>query len=123
MCIRDRFKRVFVLASSHRYSFSGAAVYGQGNYMTPLGELKTDTELETRLVSSHEVFRYYPEAHNHEHSLEVQLPFLQHWLGKDFLLVPVILGTDNPVSYTHLRGFGEKSGNRNFWRYDGRFIS
>lgn len=90
------FKRVFVLASSHRYSFSGAAVYGQGNYMTPLGELKTDTELETRLVSSHEVFRYYPEAHNHEHSLEVQLPFLQHWLGKDFLLVPVILGTDNP---------------------------
>ncbi len=44
------FKRVFVLASSHRYSFSGAAVYGQGNYMTPLGELKTDTELETDLL-------------------------------------------------------------------------
>ena len=39
------YKRVFVLASSHRYSFNGAAVYCHGNYKTLLGEVKVDTKL------------------------------------------------------------------------------
>jgi len=89
------YERVFVLASSHQYLFGGAAVFDSGNYQTPLGEIKTDTELARSLIESSDLFRHYPEAHEYEHSLEVQLPFLQYKLENDFLLVPIILGTNN----------------------------
>jgi len=90
------YKRVFVLASSHRYSFNGAAVFTTGNYKTPLGELKVDTQLAGDLVKSSELFIEHVDAHENEHSIEVQLPFLQHKLGNNFLLVPIILGTHEP---------------------------
>lgn len=90
------YKRVFVLASSHRYSFNGAAVYCNGNYKTPLGEIKVDTQLSKDLVKSSELFIEHADAHENEHSLEVQLPFLQHKPGNNFLLVPIILGTHEP---------------------------
>ena len=88
-----KFKRVFVLASSHRHSFNGAAVYCSGNYVTPLGEIKVDTQLSKNLTKSSELFFNHIASHENEHSLEVQLPFLQHKLGDNFLLVPIILGT------------------------------
>ena len=91
-----RSKRVFVLVSSHRYSFNGAAVYCNGNYLTPLGKIKVDTQLSKELVKNSEWFLDHTEAHENEHSLEVQLPFLQHKLGNNFLLVPIILGTHEP---------------------------
>jgi len=90
------YKRVFVLASSHRYSFNGAAVFCTGNYKTPLGEVKVDTQLSNELLNSSEFFTEFNDAHENEHSLEVQLPFLQHKLGNNFLLVPIILGTHEP---------------------------
>lgn len=89
------YKRVFVLASSHQYLFGGAAIYRSGNYKTPLGELQVDVDLAAKLIESDEIFHDYDEAHQNEHSLEVQLPFLQHKLKNDFLLVPIILGTNN----------------------------
>ncbi len=87
------YKRVFVLASSHRYSFNGAAVYCSGNYITPLGEITVDKQLSKDLTSSSELFVEHKEAHENEHSIEVQLPFIQHKLGENILLVPIILGT------------------------------
>ncbi len=89
------YKRVFVLASSHQFSFGGAAVYCNGNYETLLGEIKVDTKLSEKLIEESDVFYDKPEVHENEHSLEVQLPFLQHKLGNDFLLVPIILGTNS----------------------------
>ncbi len=90
------YKRVFVLASSHLYSFNGAAVYCSGNYMTPLGETKVDTQLSNDLVNSSDLFIEHREAHENEHSIEVQLPFIQHKLGENILFVPIILGTHKP---------------------------
>ena len=88
-----KYKRVFILASSHRFSFNGAAVFSSGNYETPLGVVKTDTRLSKTLIKSSELFFENSAAHEKEHSLEVQLPFLQHKLEDNFLLVPIILGT------------------------------
>ena len=89
------YKRIFVLASSHRFHFGGASVYNRGNYVTPLGEIKVDQKLAYELIDSSPVFFAHTEAHLSEHSLEVQLPFLQHRLGDNMLLVPIILGTGN----------------------------
>jgi AmmeMemoRadiSam system protein B/AmmeMemoRadiSam system protein A len=92
----SNYKRIFVLASSHRYSFNGAAVYCNGNYKTPLDEIQVDNALSKELVKNSAWFFDHPEAHENEHSLEVQLPFLQHKLGNSILLVPIIMGTHDP---------------------------
>jgi hypothetical protein len=99
-----KYKRVFVLASSHRYSFDGAALFCSGNYMTPLGEIVVDMELSSQLLQLSDLFNDYPNAHEQEHSVEVQLPFLQHRLGSGFLLVPIILGTHKPETCKKLAG-------------------
>ncbi|SHF41215.1 hypothetical protein SAMN05444274_105124 [Mariniphaga anaerophila] len=89
------FKRVFVLASSHQFLFGGAAVFDSGNYETPLGEITVDKEVARMLLESGDVFCRNPEAHEQEHSLEVQLPFLQYLFGDGLKLVPIVLGTNN----------------------------
>lgn len=89
------YKRIFIIASSHQFHFKGAVIYNYGNYVTPLGEIMVDINLANQLIDSSEIFQEKPEAHEFEHSLEVQLPFLQFKLKTDFLLVPIIVGTNN----------------------------
>jgi len=90
-----QYEKVFVLASSHQFSFNGASVYCSGNYETPLGEIEVDLDLCENLTEKSTLFTNYPQAHDREHSLEVQLPFLQYKLGDNFVLVPIILGTND----------------------------
>lgn len=85
------FDTVFIIAPSHRARFSGASIYDGAGYRTPLGVVPIDREAVTALVRSDERIRYVPEAHAQEHSLEIQLPFLQTVLG-DFKLVPLVMG-------------------------------
>ncbi len=93
--VKNRYKRILILASSHRFSFKGAAVFASGNYSTPLGEINVDTRFAIDLLGKSDLFFEHKEAHETEHSIEVQLPFLQHRLGRDFVLVPLLLGTHN----------------------------
>ncbi len=90
-----QYKRIFIIASSHRMSFEGASVYSDGNYETPLGEIETDTAMATELCKKSDVFIKRNEAHTSEHSLEVQLPFLQHHMKTPVTIVPIILGTQD----------------------------
>lgn len=87
---------VFILASSHNMHFPGASVYCTGNYETPLGIVEVDKETGKGLTESNNLFCCREDAHFFEHSLEVQLPFLQVRLGSEFKLVPIILGTQKP---------------------------
>jgi MEMO1 family protein len=92
----ENYKKIFILASSHQFMFGGAAVFDAGNYKTPLGEVEVDTELARQLIESNKIFISNTEAHRLEHSLEVQLPFLQYKLKNNLLIVPIILGTNDP---------------------------
>jgi len=90
--LRDRpFERVVVLAPSHRARFKGASVYNLGGYRTPLGVVPLDREIVDALLQNPSVVRFVPEADAEEHSLEIQLPFLQVVL-KDFRLTPIVMG-------------------------------
>jgi len=85
-----KFKRVFILAPSHYVAFIGVSIADVDAYETPLGLVKLDkrTILELKkdlLIGS------VPQAHFREHSLEIQLPFLQSVLS-DFKIVPMIVG-------------------------------
>ena len=90
-----KFERIFIIGSSHTSSFPGASVYCSGHFETPLGLVKVDLELAKKLVKENDLIRNYPEAHQFEHSIEVQLPFLQTHLRTDFKIVPIILGSSN----------------------------
>ncbi len=90
------YKNVFVIGSSHRYAFEGAAIYQSGDFETPLGVVPVNHDLALELTKQEPVFIRHEQAHRSEHSLEVQLPFLQYYLEKDFKLVPILLGTQSP---------------------------
>jgi len=92
---KNKYKRIFILASSHRFLFNGVAVYVGGNYATPLGEINVDTKIAKELAEKSDLFIEHDNAHHTEHSIEVQLPFLQHLFGSGFELVPLLLGTQN----------------------------
>ena len=86
-----KFDAVVVVAPSHRALFQGASVYDRGGYETPLGILPVDKELCRKLMEENDLIRFIPQGHSQEHSIEVQLPFLQEVIGK-FNLVPVVMG-------------------------------
>ncbi|MDP3643325.1 MAG: AmmeMemoRadiSam system protein B [Bacteroidota bacterium] len=88
-----KFERIFVIGSSHTTSFNGASVYCSGNYETPLGIVPVDVDFAKKLVAENKILKDYPEPHKNEHSIEVQLPFLQVHLKTDFKIVPVIIGS------------------------------
>jgi len=87
------YDNIFILATSHRVAFNGASIYNQGDYITPLGKVKVNRDLANKLIDEHEIFEFNADAHASEHSLEVQLPFLQYKMNKDFQIVPIVTGT------------------------------
>lgn len=91
---------VIVVAPSHRARFQGASVIPSGEYASPERNIRIHESMAGALLSS-KYTAYIPEAHEMEHSLEVQIPFLSHVL-KDFDLVPVVLGTEDPAICQHL---------------------
>ncbi|MCX6272010.1 MAG: AmmeMemoRadiSam system protein B [Bacteroidetes bacterium] len=91
-----KFKHVFILASSHRQYFDGASIYNIGDYITPLGKVTVDTALANKLIGESKLFKFSPNFHDNEHSLEVQLPFLQYKLGNEIQIIPILIGTDGP---------------------------
>ncbi len=89
------YQNIFILAPSHRVSFNGASIYSKGNYKTPLGEVKVNRNLARKLIDKNQYFVFKQQAHAREHSLEVQLPFLQHHMKSDFQIIPIVVGTKN----------------------------
>lgn len=100
---RGAYKRVIVVAPSHQTAFDGVSLFAGEAYQTPLGNLGIDLELGARLAGSFAGLLFVPTAHEAEHSLEVQLPFVQVALG-DVKLLPLVMGSQDE---TTARGLGE----------------
>lgn len=86
---------VFLIGSSHRVSLNGASIYNSGNFITPLGKVEVDLNLANELIGQCSYFNGWPEAHQHEHTIEVQLPFLQHLLKEKLRIVPIVIATSD----------------------------
>lgn len=87
---RGRIRRVVLLGPSHRVALRGLATTGADAFLTPLGKVPIDRAACQRALALPQVVEG-DAAHAGEHSLEVQLPFLQRVLG-DFALVPFSVG-------------------------------
>lgn len=88
------FDTVIILGPSHYVPFEGAALLDKKYLETPLGVVKIDSSLARSIADKNEKIRYFNEAYEKEHSIEVQVPFLQMVLN-DFKIVPIITGTYN----------------------------
>ena len=91
---RDKIERVVLLGPAHRVYLRGMAVPSVDAFATPLGEVALDRAGIEQIMNMQGVC-VSDEAHRAEHSLEVQLPFLQTVLGH-FSLVPVVVGDCDP---------------------------
>lgn len=87
-------KTVILIGPSHRAYFDGISIYDKGKWLTPLGEVTIDEEISKKLMKENTKIRFIQDAHTYEHSLEVQIPFLQIVL-KDFKIVPLVMGVQN----------------------------
>ncbi len=86
------YDNVFIIGSSHHVAFQGASVYNKGHYKTPLGVVPVNLEIANTLINQNDHFSYKEDAHAEEHTIEVQLPFLQHRLHHLKNIVPIVLG-------------------------------
>ncbi|MCX6254788.1 MAG: AmmeMemoRadiSam system protein B [Bacteroidia bacterium] len=89
------YKNIFIIGSSHIMLFDGASVYNSGDFITPMGKVAVNREIANKLISENKVFNFPTNAHLQEHSIEVQLPFIQYYFENKPLIVPIIIGTDN----------------------------
>lgn len=95
---KDREWKILLIGLSHSVPFSGVAVAGDGVWKTPLGDVRVK-DIRDELGIAHddeEIFLDVPEAHEQEHSLEVQVPFLQIVLDGKFVLYPLATGSVRP---------------------------
>lgn len=91
-----KYKRIFLLGPSHHQWLDAASVNTQADYYaTPLGLVKVDNYVARQLVATDSVFSYRPEAHDREHCLEVQLPFLQRVYIEVPPIVPIVISTND----------------------------
>jgi AmmeMemoRadiSam system protein B len=89
--VRERIERVVLLGPAHRVGFSGLAATSALYFSTPLGVIRVDQDAMEDVLMLPQV-HVLDEAHREEHCLEVQLPFLQEVLRKDFSLIPLVVG-------------------------------
>jgi len=85
---------VVIIGPSHRFAFEGVSVWPDGGFETPLGVARVDAGLAKEIAKAMGS-RFRPEAFAEEHSVEVQVPFVQRVLP-NAAIVPIIMGDQTP---------------------------
>ena len=100
---RFRFDTVILVGPSHFVAFPGAAVWAGGAFETPLGRMAVDEETARAILAHGPRLQFLTEPHEPEHSLEMQLPFLQV-LAPDMAIVPILLGEQSRAEVEAVAG-------------------
>jgi len=80
---------IVILGPNHTGHGSGLAIVNEGSWRTPLGNVEIDFETANRIIEETGIIDVDNTAHRFEHSIEVQLPFLQYIYGNEFKFVPI----------------------------------
>ncbi|MDG5800677.1 AmmeMemoRadiSam system protein B [Marinilabiliaceae bacterium ANBcel2] len=94
-----KYKRIFIIGTSHRSAYNGVAVIKDQDFYTPLGVVPVDHSTCNNLVENSPLFNFDNKCHEKEHSIEIELPLLQYHLQKSFQIVPLLIGTKDIDSY------------------------
>jgi AmmeMemoRadiSam system protein B/AmmeMemoRadiSam system protein A len=93
---------VVIICNSHAAFFPGIAIDQNDAWHTPLGVVPINKELANKLVNASPDINYNSEAHTEDHTLEVQVPFLQTVLAGEFKIVPILFGNMGKNNYEEL---------------------
>lgn len=100
--VQNGFPEVFIIISPNHTGFgTEVSVFDEGEWITPLGNVEVDSEFAGEIISISDIASADFHAHIREHSIEVQLPFLQYF-SSDFKIVPITMGTQNFVTSSDL---------------------
>lgn len=86
------FDTAVIIGTNHTGLGSLVSVYPGGEWVTPLGRVKVDDELAKKVVDHSDFAELDTDAHVEEHSIEVQIPFLQFVYGENFKILPIVVG-------------------------------
>ncbi len=99
---RIKFKDSFIIMGpNHTGSGKPLSIMTEGTWQTPLGEVEIDSELGKEILANSKNLQEDNIAHLYEHSIEVQLPFLQYF-KPDFKLVPIVLAYAGGAAYKEI---------------------
>jgi AmmeMemoRadiSam system protein B len=88
---RIKFKDTFVIMGPNHTGYGKRySIMSEGTWKTPLGSIEIDSKLGKQILAESKNLEEDQIAHLYEHSVEVQIPFLQY-LNKDFKIVPIVL--------------------------------
>ncbi len=92
----EKYDTAIIISPIHKIAFDGIALADFDSYTTPLGSSLVDREANEIIVSCDKEFiTYNNDYHSREHSVELQLPFIQSILGFNTKIVPIIMGKTN----------------------------
>jgi AmmeMemoRadiSam system protein B/AmmeMemoRadiSam system protein A len=99
---RVRFKDTFIIIGpNHTGMGKPLSIMTEGTWETPLGQVEIDSTLAKKILATSKHLQGDSRAHQHEHSIEVQLPFLQYF-KKDIRIVPITIAYADPAIYKEL---------------------
>ncbi len=109
---KNSYATIILIGPSHFHSFEGASIWPKGKFETPLGLVDVDEDMAAQLMARSTDLKDFPTAFSPEHSLEVQLPFIQ----RDFpqaKIVPILMGNpDSSVCMNLAKAINDVVGNR-----------
>lgn len=82
-------ENLIIIGPNHTGLGSGVAVWPEGSWKTPLGDIQVNSELAKKIQKASNYIDIDEQAHNYEHSIELQLPFLQLIFGSSLNFVPI----------------------------------
>lgn len=94
-------KNIFIFAPSHRVPFNGLALSGYDEWKTPLGTIKVNQEVNSDIAETFDA-EIFDEAFANEHSVEIEVPAIQHLFGNEISIIPVLIGRTNPQAVTEI---------------------
>jgi len=100
--MKSNIKKFIVIGPSHRVAFNGVSICTSTSYATPFGEIKSCKSLSEKLIENFSL-NYYEDAH-HEHSTEVQFPFIKHYLP-DAQIVELVYSSVEPAYISKIIDF------------------
>ena len=82
---------IIILGPNHRGFGEDISIMVEGKWETPLGELEIDTDIAENILKNSNTIKKDKKSHQYEHSIEVQLPFIQYIFGRDIKFVPICM--------------------------------
>ncbi len=89
---------IVIFGPNHTGRGSALSIMNEGAWRTPLGDVEINAETANQIVSASRIIDVDDMAHAYEHSIELQLPFLQYLYGSEFKFVPICFGMQDLVS-------------------------